>query len=86
MSRNTNTKVVPGAKSALDAMKFEVANELGLANYNQIDKGQLTSRQNGYVGGNITRRLVALGEAALMQQGGAAIGATTSVPLQTPQS
>ncbi|MFZ5643327.1 MAG: small, acid-soluble spore protein, alpha/beta type [Bacillota bacterium] len=85
MARNNNQKLVPQAGNALDAMKFEVANELGLANYNQIDKGQLSSRQNGYVGGNITKRLVALGEAALAQQGGAAIGATTAVDLETPQ-
>lgn len=84
MPRNTNTHVVPQASNALDAMKYEVASELGLANYNQVDKGQLTSRQNGYVGGNITKRLVALGEAALAQQGAGAIGATTGVKLETP--
>lgn len=84
MPRNTNQTVVPGASSALDAMKFEVASELGLSNYNAVDKGQLTSRQNGYVGGNITKRLVALGEAALMQQGAGAIGATTGIKLETP--
>jgi hypothetical protein len=85
MPRNTNQPVVPGASNALDAMKFEVANELGLSNYAQIDKGQLSSRQNGYVGGNITKRLVALGEAALMQQGAGAISAATGVKLETPQ-
>lgn len=85
MARSSNQKVVPGSKNALDAMKYEVANELGLANYNQVDKGQLTSRQNGYVGGNITKRLVALGEASLMQSGAGAINATTGVSLDTPQ-
>ncbi|MCD5410090.1 MAG: alpha/beta-type small acid-soluble spore protein [Clostridiales bacterium] len=39
-------------------MKLEIANELGLSNYNQMDKGNLTARQNGYVGGTITKRLV----------------------------
>ena len=86
MARNRNQHVVPQAGNALDAMKFEVANELGLSNYNQIDKGQLSSRQNGYVGGNITKRLVALGEAAIAQQGNTAIGATTGVNLDTPQN
>lgn len=85
MARNSNQHVVPGSGNALDAMKYEVANELGLSNYNQIDKGQLTSRQNGYVGGNITKRLVALGEAALVQQGSGAIGATSAVNLERPQ-
>ncbi len=82
MARNSNSRVVPQAGNALDAMKTEVANELGLSNYAQIDKGQLTSRQNGYVGGNITKRLVALGEASLAQ-GNASMGA--SVGLDRPQ-
>ncbi|MDF2545725.1 MAG: Small, acid-soluble spore protein alpha/beta type [Anaerosolibacter sp.] len=32
MSRNTNQKVVPEAKAALDSMKLEIAGELGLSN------------------------------------------------------
>ena len=46
-------------KAVLNQFKTEVANELGINNYEQIDKGQLTSRQNGYVGGNMTRKMVA---------------------------
>jgi len=45
--------------------KMEVASELGISNYDQIDKGQLSSRQNGYVGGNMTRKMVAFAEQAL---------------------
>ncbi|NLI70028.1 MAG: alpha/beta-type small acid-soluble spore protein [Firmicutes bacterium] len=48
--------LVNEAKQALDQMKFEIANELGI-NYSG-DRGNLTSRQNGHVGGNMTRRLV----------------------------
>lgn len=55
-------KAVPEAKSALNAMKLEIANELGIANYNTIDKGNLTARQNGYVGGNMTKKLVEMAE------------------------
>ena len=52
MSNNTssNKAVVPEAKGALDRFKFEVANELGVPltdGYN----GNLTSKQNGSVGG-----------------------------------
>jgi hypothetical protein len=65
MPNNRNQTVVPGAKNALNQMKFEIANELGISNYAQMDKGTLPSRMNGYVGGNITKRLVALGESAL---------------------
>nr|WP_284143001.1 alpha/beta-type small acid-soluble spore protein [Caloranaerobacter azorensis] len=39
-------------------MKIEIANELGLSNYNSRDKGNLTSRQNGYVGGYMVKRLI----------------------------
>ena len=62
MSNTNNTKVVPQAKAALNQMKLEIANELGLANYESIDKGNLTARQNGYVGGYMTKRLVELAE------------------------
>ena len=52
MSNNNNNKtVVPQAKQALNQMKLEIANELGMADYQQVDKGNLTARQNGYVGG-----------------------------------
>jgi len=52
-------------KPALDNMKTEVANELGLANYNSMDKGNLTARQNGYVGGYMTKKLVEMAEQQL---------------------
>ena len=50
------------AKPALKSLKTEVANELGLANYEQADKGNLTARQNGYVGGYMTKKLVEMAE------------------------
>ena len=62
MSNTNNTKVVPEAKAALNQMKLEIANELGLANYESIDKGNLTDRQNGYVGGYMTKKLVEMAE------------------------
>lgn len=46
------------AKQALNQMKLEVANELGMSDYAQADKGNLTARQNGYVGGTMTKKLV----------------------------
>ena len=46
-------------------MKTEIANELGLANYENIDKGNLTARQNGYVGGYMTKRLVEMAQQQL---------------------
>ena len=56
MSSN-NKLVVPGAKQALESMKYEIARELG------ITLGADTSaRLNGTVGGEMTKRLVRLGE------------------------
>ena len=49
-SRSSNRAAVPEAKSALDRFKYEVASEIGVPlkdGYN----GDLTSRQNGSVGG-----------------------------------
>lgn len=64
-NNNSNQILVPQARNGLNQMKFEIASELGFANYDQIDKGSLPSRANGYVGGNMTKRLVSLGESAL---------------------
>ena len=54
---NTNKLVVPGAKQAIERMKYEIANEFG------VNLGpDATSRANGSVGGEITKRLVRLGQ------------------------
>ena len=49
--------VVPGAENALNQMKYEIANELGV---NLVQDA--TARQNGTVGGEITRRLVSMAQ------------------------
>ena len=50
---NTMKMRVPGAKDAINKMKYEIANEFG------VNLGpDATSRANGSVGGEITRRLV----------------------------
>ena len=47
---------VPGAKQAVERMKYEIANEFG------VNLGpDTTSRANGSVGGEITKRLVQSG-------------------------
>ena len=49
--------VVPGSENALSQMKYEIANELG------VNLGpDATARANGSVGGEITKRLVNLGQ------------------------
>ena len=57
MNTNSNKLVVPGAKQAIERMKYEIANEFG------VNLGpDTTSRANGSVGGEITKRLVQLGQ------------------------
>ena len=61
-NNNNNKKAVPEAKQALKQMKLEIANELGMSDYQQVDKGSLTARENGYVGGYMTKKLVEMAE------------------------
>ena len=56
-NKNNSRLYVPGAKQAIDKMKYEIANELG------VNMGpDATSRANGSVGVEITKRLVQMGE------------------------
>ena len=56
-NKNSMKMRVPGAKQAIEKMKYEIANEFG------VNLGpDATSRANGSVGGEITKRLVKLGE------------------------
>ncbi|GAA0100095.1 MULTISPECIES: alpha/beta-type small acid-soluble spore protein [Paraclostridium] len=67
-NNNNNTTVVPQAKQALNQMKLEIANELGMTDYATADKGNMTARQNGYVGGYMTKKLVEMAEQQLSGQ------------------
>ena len=58
-------KMKADAKPALNSLKTEIASELGLSNYESTDKGNLTARQNGYVGGYMTKKLVEMAEQQL---------------------
>lgn len=64
-NRNRNKLVVPGAEQAIQNFKNEIAAELGIANYDQIDKGALPSRVNGMIGGTMTKRLIEMGQQML---------------------
>ena len=63
-SSRTNKTVVPEAKGALNQMKYEIASELGI-NLKQGYNGDLPSRQAGYIGGYMTKRLVEQAERAM---------------------
>jgi small acid-soluble spore protein B (major beta-type SASP) len=55
--RNTNEPAVQGAEQGLDQFKYEIANELGV----QLG-GDRTSRENGSVGGQMTKRMIQFAE------------------------
>ena len=57
MSNNTNKTNVPEAKEAMDRFKREVANELGVPLSNGYN-GNLTSAQNGSVGGYMVKKMI----------------------------
>jgi len=63
-SSNSNRAMVPEAKQALNNMKFEIANELGI-NLKQGYNGDLPSRQAGYIGGYMVKRLIENAERAM---------------------
>jgi len=52
-----NRAEIPEAKEALDRFKYEVANELGVP-LKQGYNGDLTSRQNGSVGGYMVKKMI----------------------------
>ena len=49
-----NKLIFPGAQEAVDQMKYEIAKELGV-NFGRT----ATAQENGAVGGEITKRLIA---------------------------
>ena len=54
---NSNSKVVPAAKDALNKFKYEVASEVGVTlkdGYN----GDISARDAGRIGGNMVRKLI----------------------------
>jgi len=62
-----NKKAVPEARAALDQFKYEVANEIGVPlskGYN----GDLTSYQNGSVGGYMVKKMIEAQERAMAGQ------------------
>lgn len=62
----------PNAIEALNEMKYEIANELGVTNSLSNNKGTLSAGRNvffgGYVGGHMTRKLVEMAEKELLNK------------------
>lgn len=56
-SNNSNKINVPEARQAMENMKQEVANELGIT-LNKGYNGNLSSRDAGYIGGNMVKKMI----------------------------
>jgi hypothetical protein len=69
-SRNNNILVVPQASQALDQLKYEVAQELGIQIPQDGYYGYMATRDTGAIGGHITRRLVQIAEQQLAGNSG----------------
>jgi small acid-soluble spore protein B (major beta-type SASP) len=54
---NRNQLEVPGARKAVDSLKYEIANEFN------VDLGaDTTARENGSVGGEMVKRMIKIAE------------------------
>ena len=57
-TNNSSSRInVPGARQALNNMKQEIANELGV-NLKQGYNGDLTSREAGSIGGYMVKKMI----------------------------
>lgn len=54
---STGRMEVPEAREAMDKFKMEVASELGVP-LKQGYNGDLTSKENGYVGGYMVKKMI----------------------------
>lgn len=60
MGENNNELLVPGAKDAMENMKEEIANELGVQ-----PGADTTARENGSVGGEMVKRMIQIAESSM---------------------
>ena len=65
----SNRSEVPQAREALNRFKMEIANEIGVP-LKQGYNGDLTSKQNGSVGGEMVRRMIRRQEEQMSGQSG----------------
>mgnify|MGYP004459437975 CR=1 FL=1 len=61
---NSNQKVVPEAKEALNKFKYEVASEVGV-NLKQGYNGDLSSKDAGKIGGQMVRKMIQQAESQM---------------------
>ena len=64
----SNKTAVPQAQEAMEKFKYEVANEIGVP-LKQGYNGDLTSAQNGYVGGYMVKKMIEKAEQEMSGNG-----------------
>ena len=64
-SQSSNNLVVPQANQALDQLKYEVAQELGVQIPQDGYYGYIATRDTGAIGGHMVRRMVQIAEETL---------------------
>ncbi|MDP5272537.1 alpha/beta-type small acid-soluble spore protein [Chengkuizengella axinellae] len=64
-SRSSNQLVVPQSTQALNQLKYEVAQELGIQIPQDGYYGNMATRDTGTIGGYMTRHLVQIAEQTL---------------------
>jgi hypothetical protein len=62
----SNSLVVPQAAQALEQLKYEVAQELGIQIPSDGYYGNMLTRETGSIGGQITRRMIQMAEQQLV--------------------
>jgi small acid-soluble spore protein B (major beta-type SASP) len=67
-SGNNNILVVPQASQALEQLKYEVAQELGIAIPQDGYYGNMATRDTGAMGGHMVRRMIQIAEQTLAGQ------------------
>ena len=61
---NSNSKVVPEAREALEKFKYEVASEVGV-NLKQGYNGDISAKDAGKIGGQMVRKLIQQAESQM---------------------
>ena len=62
--KNSNSINIPEARQAMENMKQEVANELGIT-LNKGYNGNLSSKDAGHIGGNMVKKMIEAQERAM---------------------
>ena len=61
---NSNRRLVPEAKEALDKFKYEVASEVGV-NLKNGYNGDISAKDAGRIGGNMVKKLIQQAESQM---------------------